>query len=359
METNVHLNQADRDRLVELSFVLNSSLDLQRVMTDAYPQITGLIPAEHAAFCVQKPGRDADYDWIVADLPPAFFENYPTEMAEDDFVRKAVARRPNVALRDTDMISRKELLSNRMYGRVRDHGLRLEHVMAVMLTFDGERHGGLTLYRGGDEPFSERDQGVLQMLTRMLANTVRNCERYRGLATASAVLRHLTTRQGVGLIVLADSGEEVYRTDLTTRLLGAWFPANERRRGALPERLAIYLTRTEGALAPKMTKTWIDGPTSDLRATFTRVPAPGCGVLTVIELHEFPHILPVPDQWAEVLTPAIRKVASRAISGWDNQLIADDLDRSVNTIKTQIREIFDLLGVSSREALMVRAARDR
>src|SRR3954471_9507985 len=136
---------------------LASSLDLREATLAAEPFLRRLVAADYVAIGSTLPNAPAEFEWIVADMPRAFFAHYP-EMAAHDFVLRAVLAAPNRALRDSEMLPRRELKRNMMYGRSRDIGTPLEHVMSAMLHVDGEWASGISLFRSTPRPFSERDR---------------------------------------------------------------------------------------------------------------------------------------------------------------------------------------------------------
>src|SRR2546426_1242072 len=86
------------------------------------------------------------------------------------------------------MVSRQALETNLMYRRAREVGAPLEQVMAVMLHVDGTWQSGLSLYRDQRRPFTEDERAILQDVTPMFANTVRNCRLYGGVRERLAAL---------------------------------------------------------------------------------------------------------------------------------------------------------------------------
>src|SRR5687768_9968765 len=145
---------------LDLLEALGSSLDIRLVLERAYPLLLSLVPADYGALGISSSGKPEDYEWIVAQIPPAFFAAYP-EMAQHDFVRTSVSSKLNVVLRDEEMVSRPELEANMMYRRAREVGMPLEQVMAVMLHVDDRWQSGLSLYRERRRPFSEAERASL------------------------------------------------------------------------------------------------------------------------------------------------------------------------------------------------------
>src|SRR6478609_4223525 len=145
--TNRGLAKISADKVaLQLLEALGSSLDVQAVLTEAYPLLARLVPADYGAVGVSPTARPQDFQWAIAELPSSFFAAY-SEMAAHDFVRSSVAQQPNRVLRDQEMVSRRDLERNVLYHRAREVGAPLEHVMAVMLHVDDSWQSGLSLYR--------------------------------------------------------------------------------------------------------------------------------------------------------------------------------------------------------------------
>lgn len=341
--------------LLELMDALTSSLELPEVLPRAYGTLARMLPADYAALCVSRPGQPGAYDWMVAQMPAAFFARYP-EMAAEDFVRGAVVRRPNVVLRDSEMVSREVLERSLLYQRCRELGMPLEHVMAVLLDVRSDWHGGLTLYRERRRPFSDKEQVLLQRLTPVLASTVRNCRMLGEAAQRGRVLESLFQHQGAESVVLAPTGAEVLRTDGVTGLLGRWFSPVEREGGAVP---GVLRERLEHLVAVgEVGGTWErPGAQGRLRVTFIPLPEQQGRRLWALVMQEVADAPAVPAAWRERLTEREVEVAGCVLRGWDNQLIADELGCTLGTVKKHLQRVFDKLGISSRAALMHLAAR--
>lgn len=340
----------DESRLIDLMEALGSSLHLRSVFDEAYPELLRLVPAEYGALGVSATGRAEDYAWLVAELPSAYFAAYP-EMAAHDFVREAVARRPNVVLRDSEMVSRAGLEDNALYHRARELGMPIEQVMAVMLHVDARWQSGIALYRDRRRPFTERERALLQRLVPTLANTVRNCHLFEEAAGRGDLLEQVLAAEGAAVLIVAPPAE-VARTAPATALLDRWFAPVERRAGGLPDPLLALLGRTDGA---PVTWTRSQGDTS---LEVTAVPLPVAGRATwALSLREVPHAIALPAAWERKLTRAEREVTARVLRGWDNRLIADDVGCAEATVKKHLQRIFDKLGVPTRAALQASAAR--
>jgi DNA-binding NarL/FixJ family response regulator len=64
----------------------------------------------------------------------------------------------------------------------------------------------------------------------------------------------------------------------------------------------------------------------------------------------------MPRAFRELLTPREQEVAAAVVRGWDNRLIGAELGCTVPTVKKHLTSVFNKLGLSSRTALVARAA---
>lgn len=360
MDCTLDLSAREQALLFNMMEALTSSLDLSEVLPNTYEVLAQLLPAEHAALCVSKPGRPMEYDWMVAQMPQAFFARYP-EMAAKDFVREAVVRRPNVVLRDSEMVSRRELTRSPFYAYCRELSMPLEHVMAVMLDRGLGWHGGLMLYREEQRPaFSDRERALLQCLTPALTGKIRNCRMLSDVAGHGQLLEALFRHQGTESVVLTPSGTEVMRTTQATALLEKWFTSHERNRQGLPHVLAEQLRRLvgDGGLqALDVPDSWQRTQGDQrLKVTFVPLPEHSGRKLWALMLQEVALGMKMPSTWRTLLTPREVEVVECVLRGWDNKLIGEDLGCAEGTVKTHLKRIFDKLGVDSRAALISRAA---
>jgi DNA-binding CsgD family transcriptional regulator len=357
---SLQLDAHEQGLVLELVETLGSSLNLSEVLDGAYGLLARLLPTDCAAMCVSQPELPGGYDWVVTRMPEAFVTHYG-ELSAVDFVREAVVHQPNVVLRDSEMVTPRALERTALYQRCHEIGFPMRHVMSVLLDVRGDWHGGLTLYRERQRPFSDKDRALLQRLTPMLVSTVRNCRLLGQQSRRAALLDTLFHHQGAECVVLAPSGREVMRTAHATALLEQWFSPLERGPGGLPLALLAPLARLSGArgLEAPLPDAWLrEGPMMDLRVTYVPLPPDGAGRREwALLLRETPHGTPLPEAWRERLTPREAEVVSAVLRGWDNQLIAEDLKCSLGTVKKHLQHVFDKLGVSSRAALLHHAAR--
>ncbi|AKJ05377.1 Transcriptional regulator, LuxR family protein [Archangium gephyra] len=326
------------------------------MLSQAHDVLARLLPADYAALCVSRPGHTAEYDWMVAQMPPAFFARYP-EMAAEDFVRGAVSKQPNIVLRDSEMVSRQALERSLFYRHCRELGMPLEHVMAVRLDVGRDWHAGFMLYRERPRPFSEENRALLQRLVPVLTGTVRNCRMLDQVASRGQLLESLFHHQGSECVVLAPPAREVMRTAHATELLERWFTPPELASQGLPQVLLEQLKRLVAAekdLARGVPDTWAR---MSLKVTFVRLPELGGRTLWALVLQEVSHAPGMPSAWRERLTPRQVEVVERVLRGWDNKLIAEDLGCAKATVTKHLYRIFNKLGVNNRATLISLALR--
>jgi DNA-binding CsgD family transcriptional regulator len=339
--------------LVELMATLTSSLNQKEVLGRFYDGLSRhLVPADYAAFCVSKPGPIPGYDWDVAKMPEKFFASY-AELAEGDFVRRAVMEHPNTVLSDSEMLSRQELKNSQLYAHCRAMGMPLEHVMAVLLNVKLDWHGGVTLYREGERPFSEQERMDLQCLTPLLASTVRNCRLMAKVAHSPQLVDALHGQEDFECIVVSPPAAELMRTAKATELLARWFSRAECNHSGLPIVMLGQLTQLSiqgGAAVFGHDMLVREKEGRSLVMTFVPLPRQEGRQLWALVLQE-DSIVPQP--WRTVLTETEMRVTEGVLQGYGNKTIAElILQGSENTVKTHLKKIFAKLNVESRAQLM-------
>jgi DNA-binding CsgD family transcriptional regulator len=349
---------ADPRAALDLREALGSALDIRVVLTRAYPALLRLLHADAAALGMSPSGRTADFEWLVADLPDAFFASY-REMAAHDFVHAAVTGAPNLVLRDQEMIARPALERNRMYQRAREVGAPLEQVMAVMLHMAEPWQSGLAVYRDRRRPFGARERRALQEATPAIANAVRNCRLFAGAASWEAALGALLSDRRAAAVLVEVPGSEIARTPGATALLERWFEPQERRNG-LPPPLAALCGRGSPPLplAATQVSTWRKpGADATLRVTVHALPDDLFGrARRLLLLRQSSETVPLPDGWRARLTRAEQAVCASVLRGWDNRVVAEHVGCAEATVKKHLQSAFDKLGIPSRAALIARAA---
>ena len=109
--------------------------------------------------------------------------------------------------------------------------------MSVMLTIPGESwHGGFTAYRTRRQPFTERDEGLLQYVARQLASALHKCRMLMERMLYRDLFASIARQQGLALVVLKSSGELLQETAPVAGLMRKWFPKEHLSTG-LPQEL--------------------------------------------------------------------------------------------------------------------------
>lgn len=344
-------NSGTVSTILALAEALGSALDIDEVLRRAYPILCRLVPSDYGALGVSSTGRPEDYRWIATGLPASFFAAYP-EMAPHDFVRKAVARRINVVLRDDEMVPRAELEANMMYLRAREVGAPLEHVMAVMLHVDERWQAGLSLYRDRRRPFSPRERATLQDMTPLLVNAVRNCHRFGEIAAVAArseaELEAALRSSGAAMVIIEPPKSVVWRSKGATSILERWFSPHELGRTGAPEPLLCALAEIlERPLATH--EPWVrERARARLDVAFARLPEIEQGRYWMLFLSE---TLPLPRAVSAKLTYREQEVTQDILAGMSNEDIAPEGGK-VGTVKKHVWNIFNKLGVGSRAQLV-------
>jgi hypothetical protein len=353
----VELSAHEQDVKDELLVELFGSLELTEVLGKAHGLLSHLVQVDHGALCVSRPEGLTAYDWSVAEMPAAFFAEYAA-MVPHDFVRTAVAEKPNTVLRDSDMLPRNEIEQSFLYRYCRTIGMNVEHVMAVMLAEKGSSwHGGLILYRSRRSAFSDREQALLQHLSRYFTAAVRNCKRFGEIERRGSLLDTLIASRSFEGIVFGADGNEIVRTAGISSLMTKWFHKAEFGAAGLP-RIVIEQLLTAGKslrTSPPPKPWWRCGKTisptlSHLELRVCLAPLPAASGAFAMTLEEVPQLVPIPSAWRNLLLPGELRAVERVC--WDNALIASDLGISVETVKKHLNRAFDKLGIPSRAALI-------
>jgi DNA-binding NarL/FixJ family response regulator len=347
-----------RQRLLdEARDALSSSLDLREVVAAAEPALRRLIGADYLAVGVTEPHASGQWEWVLADMPGAFFSSY-AELVPHDFVLHAVLRTPNRVLRDTEMLPRAELETNLMYRRARDFGTPLEQVMSAMLQVGPERSSGISLFRGERRAFSNAERDTLQSLLPALRSAVRNCQAFAGAASRAALLEAALEQRGLAALLLAPPAKELGRTAEATRLLERWF--GRAKQAELPAILVdmarelSQLAETAPALATRRVLAQANQTQLVATAHWARRSERRCLVLV---LGEQPLSPALPEPWRARLTKRELEITAQIVEGRDNRYIAELLGVSLYTAKTHIGRIYQKLGFEQRAQLIAAAHR--
>lgn len=355
MADGISLRSHDLRKMLEISASLVAARDVHDLLEDTFSLLLPLVGADFAALATTSLERGAKLDWVEKGLPKAFFGAYE-KMETSDFVLNAVQSNPGVVLRDDQMIDRRAFQRNELYQWARELGTPIEQVMAVMLPVGAGFQSGLSLYRARPRPFSLRDQAVLQQLTRSIAHAVRNCWSSAMAVCWDAALEALLVGEGRAMILVRSTGRELDRTAGAAGLLDRWFEPGERVAGSLPRPLLEELARARyarraGEEGARRWKRKRNG--ASLRVQFLALSEPNGEPSWALVLREVQDIPPVPKALAEKLTERERAVASRAGRGWEDKRIAKDVKNAPETVKKQLKSIYDKLDVGDRRSLML------
>lgn len=338
---------------------LGSTLYLPDSLGRARDVLLQLIPADYMALCVVTPGQPIEYEWVGAAAISHLLEQY-AEKAPIDFVLQAVIRQRDKVLRDSEMLPRKELERHPFYQRSRELDLRLEHVMATLLTVRPGVYGGFTLYRDRRMPFSERSCAHLQFVSAHLKNAIRNCRDMDVVSTGSRLLEELSRKKHFEFLVLQPPSFEKLRSPGASGLFEKWFMKSERTRSGVPQVLLEKLSALSrmDALKRVTVNTFLRSRDDEhLLVKFVELPEHDAPRSWALVLHEFSPSIPLPDDMARQLTRRQIEVAKGILRNWDDRQIAEHLHRSVGTVKTHVRDIFEELKCDGRLDLMYQAAR--
>jgi DNA-binding NarL/FixJ family response regulator len=191
-------------------------------------------------------------------------------------------------------------------------------------------------------------------MTPIQCSTAETQQQIDDTCATRAALEGVLASRGFEAVVVALPGREISRTAGATALIERWFASEERGRG-LPLCLVEHLREAIGASCAPPGE-WVRARAStSLRVSFVSVR--GCGAAWAFVLHEVPTAAELPASWLQKgLTPREVEVVARTLRGWDNRLIAEDLDCTLATVKKHLQRIFQKLGMHSRAALLHAAA---
>ncbi|WP_307734601.1 helix-turn-helix transcriptional regulator [Pyxidicoccus parkwayensis] len=344
-----------RDRVIE---ALNSNLSLPRVLESVREPLLELAPAEYMGLCLITLGPLTEFKWLVPGKHRLALLDEYSRWADSDFVRGPIFARPGVALRDTEMLPRKELERSALYQRSRELDLSLEHVMAVLLPVPPGLCGAFTLYRDTQEEFSEREAALLTSLSRHLVNAVRNCRDVQAVTTGARLLEELHNREDSAFLVVEPPSREVLRSQRAAALLEKWFSPSDLHSSGLPrvlqERLeALPRLDADARLDASL---WISLQGDTYRVVrFVELPESEGSRSWALVLNEIPLSIPLPEVMKRQLTVRHIDIAKGMLRNWSNRDIASELELSEATVKTHVKEIFRRLKVDSRADFLYQA----
>lgn len=381
-------NRQEQRVLRNLRDALIGARNLKAVMAESLPFLTQLVGADRGALCVTQPGTTRDYIWELAEVSPSWFAGY-AGMEEHDLVRRAVLRRPNQVLCESEIAPLREFKKNAWVQRSRELGMSLTHVMSVLIAKEQGWHGGITLYREQRRSFSERQRSLLQHeVIHSLLQAIGRCRLFQEDVNPGRLLewvfRHI---RGMEVIVLVPPARELMRTQGATALLDRWFPLHEQRRGTLPSKLLeqfANVLRLSGKGPLPRDVWWEWGEHADLKVSFIPLPPEADQPERwAWVLEELPHRMALPWNWQEKLSEPERQVfecwrrarphlalrkgltprefatAQLSVDGLEVDTIARELGCDPSTVRVYRHTIYTKLGVANVAMLLARAFRHR
>ncbi|AKQ65472.1 Transcriptional regulator, LuxR family protein [Myxococcus hansupus] len=317
-----------------------------------------LIASDYMAMCIVTAGPPVRYQWLEeAGAPNKLLAQYAS-LQPNDFVLQSVVRRRGTVLRDSEMISRRELVRSPLYLQSRDMGMNLEQVMAVLLEIQPGVFCGITLYRDRRRAFSRREQAAMQFLTRDFTVAIRNSRLIATPSRGDRLLEALSQRQQFETILMVPPSTEIHRSDRASALLKKWFPLGESARRGPPacllERLNA-LTRMDIHERARHDTMDFRQDNQLLLVNFVEMPAHDGPRQWALFLHEFPKSISLPSQLAKQLTPRQIEVAEAMLNNKSDEEIAEALGIKKNTAKVHVRDIYESLKCSTRGDFMYQA----
>ncbi|NOJ78784.1 helix-turn-helix transcriptional regulator [Myxococcus xanthus] len=344
-----------RDKVIA---ALNSTLSLPQALESAREPLLELTPADYVGLCLIHLGPIVEFQWLVPGYRLALLDEY-SKWVDSDFVRAPIFAQPNVVLRDSEMITRKDLERSALYQRSKELDLSLEHVMAVLLPVHPQLLGAFTLYRDRRLAFSEKDAAFLTSLTPHLLNAVRNCRDMQTASTGSRLLEELYSRPDAAYVVVAPPSHEVLRSRQAATLLERWFRPSDLHSSGIPlvlmERLEALTRMTPDAQLQN--NLWVSLHGDSYRVVrFVELPETEGPRQWALILNEIPLSIPLPETMRMQLTARQVDIARGMLHNWSNEQIASELGLSEDTVKTHVRDIFRRLQVDNRTDFLYQAA---
>ncbi|NNC15852.1 response regulator transcription factor [Corallococcus exiguus] len=338
---------------------LNSTLLLPQALDAVRAPFLELVQADAMALCLMHVAPNADFRWFVPGHPLRILDEYAS-LIDHDFLRAPIFARPNVPVRDTQLLTRGEYERTLIYQRSRELDPCLEHIMAMLLPVRPGLVAALALYRNRQRAFTTHNSAVLSNFAPHLVNAVRNCGDFQTLMTGASLLDELYRRTDSAFLIVESSFEEALRSDSAVALLDRWFARSDLHSSGLPlvlkERLDALIRMDADARLGK--SQWVlNHDDGNRTCRFVELPTADGPRRWALLLNETPHSIPLPAEMKSKLTPQQVTIATFLLRNWTNEQIASEIGRTHLTVKTHVRNIFDRLGIDSRADLIYQAAR--
>lgn len=334
-----------------LAYALLAAETPADVMRIALPFLIEQTCSDGGAFGLSSTGQAVDYRWHVDGLPEGFLAEY-AQHSDADFIRQHTARQPNLVLRDTEMVSRRSFLDNHFVQSSADHRFPIRRVMGVIVPKIGFGEGGVALYRTRCRPYSAQERDRLAATLHVLAAKVRSTALFAQLRVEAEAARRVHEALGRGVVLVDPRGRIQYLNSRARALMVVAYPDIESSGDArLPEDLANQLRYSRDA-SWVVERASLDG---------LRTVQLSCAELTGLSQSGWWYITLndsgcAPPAWTSVLKEHEQRVVERALRGWSNRTIADDLEITEGAVKKRLERSYDKLGVPNR-ATMIAAAR--
>lgn len=340
------LSQADLQGAVEVIYTAHEFDDLSSFRTGVLPPIRTLLGCDAAGYNELDPRTG----WLVIEDPVgSLLPNSEPILAEWGHQHPVIAKVGEGDLRPyklSDFLTRSELHRLEIWQYAYRH-IDAEDQIAFGLPTAGII--GIAFNRGYD--FTERDRALLTLLQPHLAQAyLAITAKERARAVIDAFERELDTRAAA--IVLVESSRRIaHASPRAYELLDGWFGKGARN-GALPRRIAEWLTASRDRHAPPITL-------SDARGNMTVRVVSGVAEspyeLLVIE--EKRMLGPTPESLRATfgLTKRQSEVLALAARGLRDADIGHELAISTATVRKHMENVHTTLGVHSRSAAVVRA----
>ncbi|WPB74969.1 LuxR C-terminal-related transcriptional regulator [Archangium violaceum] len=345
-----------RDRAIT---ALNSSLSLPQALEAVRPHLLELAQADSMALCIMEITHSLHFQWLVPGHRIPILEEYAS-LVDHDFFRAPIFARPQTVIRDSEILSRREYERSLICQRSRELEPRIEHIMAVLLPIRPGFFAALALYRNRPRAYSSQNAAVLASLTAHWMNTVRNCSDVQDVTIGTRLIEELYRRTDAAILIVEPPHREVLRSSHATVLLERWFTPSDLHSSGLPlplkERLDALVRMDPDARLDK--NVWVSLHADGYRTVrFIELPNPEGPRRWALLMHEIPISIPLPAEMKRKLTPREVTIATCLLRNWTNKQIADELKRSLHTVKTHVRNLLDKLGVDGRADLLYQAAR--
>ncbi len=307
--------------------------------------------SDGGAFGLSSTGRAEDYLWLVDGVPKRFLAKY-AQHSDADFIRQSTAERPNTVLRDTEMVTRRSFLENYFVQSSADYHFPIKRVMGVVVADIGFGEGGVALYRTEERPFSEHERDRLAVILHVLAAKMRSTAALAQLRIEVTAAKMANDVAGRGLILVDPYGRIQYLNGLARKLMALLYPSLARGSDAcLPNDLVQRLVSPLGGTWTLQRATERGMCTVQFSSVeLTDIEQPGWWCIILRE----PSC--VPPEWLAKLERHETDAVERALRGWSNRLIAEDLEISVDAVKKRLERAYNKLGLPNR-ATMIAVAR--